>query len=155
MALILIVDDQNTNRQIYAQIARRIEAEIEVVTCSGPIEALSWLAQNSPDLILTDFSMPGMQGDDFITQIRADRRLTDIPVIVITVYEDRRLRLRALDAGATDLLISPVDHREFIAPCAQSAQDASPEQSALQSGQFIAGVPEEKRKHPRLDTARK
>nr|WP_320143930.1 EAL domain-containing protein [uncultured Cohaesibacter sp.] len=115
MALILIVDDQNTNRQIYAQIARRIEAEIEVVTCSGPIEALSWLAQNSPDLILTDFSMPGMQGDDFITQIRADRRLTDIPVIVITVYEDRRLRLRALDAGATDLLISPVDHREFIA----------------------------------------
>nr|WP_321461890.1 EAL domain-containing protein [uncultured Cohaesibacter sp.] len=115
MALILIVDDQNTNRQIYAQIARRIETEIDVVTCSGPIEALSWLSQNSPDLILTDFSMPGMQGDDFIGQIRSDRRLADVPVIVVTVFEDRRLRLRALDAGATDLLISPVDHREFIA----------------------------------------
>nr|WP_319391008.1 EAL domain-containing protein [uncultured Cohaesibacter sp.] len=115
MALILIVDDQNTNRQIYAQIARRIEAEVEVVTCSGPIDALAWLRANTPDLILTDFSMPGMRGDDFIGQIRSDRRLTDIPIIVVTVFEDRRLRLRALDAGATDLLISPVDHREFIA----------------------------------------
>nr|WP_321454889.1 EAL domain-containing protein [uncultured Cohaesibacter sp.] len=115
MALILIVDDQNTNRQIYAQIARRIEADIEVVTCEGPAEALSWLEANSPDLILTDFSMPGMQGDDFIGQIRSDRKLADVPIIVVTVFEDRRLRLRALDAGATDLLISPVDHREFIA----------------------------------------
>ncbi|WP_316861135.1 EAL domain-containing protein [uncultured Cohaesibacter sp.] len=115
MALILIVDDQNTNRQIYAQIARRIEAETEVVTCPGPIEALEWLKGNNPDLILTDFSMPGMHGDDFIAQIRSDKRLTDVPIIVVTVFEDRRLRLRALDAGATDLLISPVDHREFIA----------------------------------------
>ena len=115
MTLILIVDDQNTNRQIYAQIARRVEEETEVVTCSGPFEALEWLADNNPDLILTDFNMPGMQGDDFIGQIRAIDRLVDVPIIVVTVFEDRNLRLRALDAGATDLLLSPVDHREFVA----------------------------------------
>lgn len=115
MTLILIVDDQNTNRQIYAQIARRIEENTEVVTCAGPIEALKWLEDNTPDLILTDFNMPGMKGDDFVATIRADQRLTDIPVIVITIFEDRDLRLRALDAGATDLLLSPVDHREFVA----------------------------------------
>ncbi|WP_319532979.1 EAL domain-containing protein [uncultured Cohaesibacter sp.] len=115
MALILIVDDQNTNRQIYAQIARRIEDGTDVVTCSGPYDALKWLDKNDPDLILTDFNMPGMHGDDFIGQIRSNARFADVPIIVVTVFEDRNLRLRALDAGATDLLISPVDHREFVA----------------------------------------
>ncbi|PLW78165.1 two-component system response regulator [Cohaesibacter celericrescens] len=115
MALILIVDDQNTNRQIYAQIAKRIEEDIEVVTCPGPAEALLWLKTHAPDLILTDFNMPGMQGDDFIGHIRSDPKHADVPIIVVTVFEDRTLRLRALDAGATDLLLSPVDHREFVA----------------------------------------
>ncbi|SNY90136.1 PAS domain S-box-containing protein/diguanylate cyclase (GGDEF) domain-containing protein [Cohaesibacter sp. ES.047] len=115
MALILIVDDQNTNRQIYSQIARRIEDGTDVVTCAGSHDALKWLDHNDPDLILTDFNMPGMHGDDFIGQIRANPRFADVPIIVVTVFEDRNLRLRALDAGATDLLISPVDHREFVA----------------------------------------
>ena len=115
MALILIVDDQSTNRQIYAQIARRVEEDTQVVTCEGPFEALDWLGDHTPDLILSNFNMPGMKGDDFIAAIRADKQLCDIPIIIVTVFEDRDLRLRALDAGATDLLLSPVDHREFVA----------------------------------------
>jgi diguanylate cyclase (GGDEF)-like protein/PAS domain S-box-containing protein len=67
-----------------------------------------------PDLIVTDYKMPGMNGASFIRRLRAEPVLADVPVIVITVFEERSFRLRALDAGATDFLLSPVDHREFV-----------------------------------------
>ena len=67
-----------------------------------------------PDFIITDYKMPGMNGAAFIARVRAEPALADIPVMVITVFEERNYRLRALDAGATDFLLSPVDHREFV-----------------------------------------
>ncbi|TLP42486.1 EAL domain-containing protein [Cohaesibacter sp. CAU 1516] len=115
MALILIVDDQKTNRQIYSQIAKRIEQDTEVVCFARPVRALRWLGDHDPDLILTSFDLPEMLGDEFISRIRVNPRTQDIPIIAVTVMEDRGYRLRALDAGATDLLTSPVDHREFVA----------------------------------------
>ena len=79
-----------------------------------PSELLAWLEHNTPDLIVTDFKMPTMDGAEFIRRFRAQPNSGEIPVIVITVYEDREFRLRALEAGATDFLTSPVDHQEFI-----------------------------------------
>ena len=58
--------------------------------------------------------MPTMDGAEFIRRFRAQPNSGEIPVIVITVYEEREFRLRALEAGATDFLNSPVDHQEFI-----------------------------------------
>jgi diguanylate cyclase (GGDEF)-like protein/PAS domain S-box-containing protein len=55
-----------------------------------------------------------MDGAEFIRRIRRRSQLAEIPVIVITVYEEREFRLQALQAGATDFLHSPVDHQEFI-----------------------------------------
>ena len=54
-----------------------------------------------------------MDGAEFIRRFRAQSNGAEIPVIVITVYEEREFRLRALEAGATDFLNSPVDHQEF------------------------------------------
>ena len=68
----------------------------------------------APDLIITDYQMPGLNGASFIRRVRAEPALADIPIIVITVYEDKAFRLRALDAGASDFLLSPVDPREFV-----------------------------------------
>ena len=72
------------------------------------------MQERTPDLIVTDYRMPGMNGASFIRRIRTDPALADIPTIVITVYDEKSYRLRALDAGATDFLLSPVDHREFV-----------------------------------------
>ena len=80
---------------------------------STPIEALEWMADRSPDLIITDFRMPGMNGAEFTRRIRASANGADVPVIVITAYDDRTFRLQALEAGATDFLSSPVDYCEF------------------------------------------
>lgn len=114
MPTIVILDDQVTNQKIYAKMAASIEDEVEVVTFGEPELATAWLERNVPSLIVTDYQMPGMNGAAFIRRLRGDPRLSDVPVIVITVFEERSFRLNALDAGATDFLQSPVDHREFV-----------------------------------------
>jgi diguanylate cyclase (GGDEF)-like protein/PAS domain S-box-containing protein len=114
MALIVVVDDRITNRKIFSQLAAAIRDGSEVVSFEGPAEVLNWITDHRPDLIITDYKMPGMDGGVFIERLRALPAGEDVPIIVITAYEDRDFRLRALKAGATDFLQSPVDHQEFI-----------------------------------------
>lgn len=114
MAVILILDDKSTNRNIFSRLAQKIEDDAIVHAFASPLEALGWLADNAPDLIVTDFRMPGMDGAEFTRQVRATTNGIDVPIIVITAYDDRAFRLRALEAGATDFLRSPVDHYEFV-----------------------------------------
>ena len=115
MADIVIVDDRVTNRNILVRLAGSLEDGIAVHAFGAPEDALAWLVEHTPDLIITDYKMPRMDGDQFIRRVREMPLLGDVPVIVVTVYEDRDFRYRALEAGATDFLLSPVDHHEFRA----------------------------------------
>ena len=114
MALIVILDDATTNRKIFEELAASIEPDVTLRSFGDPAVALAWLEQNTPDLIITDFKMPGMDGAEFISRFRALPDGAEIPVIVITIYEEREFRMSALQAGATDFLNSPIDHQEFI-----------------------------------------
>lgn len=113
MASIIIVDDQATNRNLFSRLAKSISSDISVNAFADPLDALSWLSENTPDLIISDYKMPQMDGAELIRRIRELPALIDLPVVVVTVYEDREFRLQALEAGATDFLQSPVDHHEF------------------------------------------
>ncbi|HJS60438.1 MAG TPA: response regulator, partial [Pseudolabrys sp.] len=114
MVQIVILDDRETNRKIFSKLAGSIEPGVTVHSFGNPVELLAWLEHNTPDLVVTDFKMPSMDGAEFIWRLRALPHCGEIPVIVITVYEEREFRLRALEAGATDFLNSPVDHQEFV-----------------------------------------
>ena len=114
MSTIVIVDDQPVNRTIYAKLASSIADDVVTTTFGDPREALKELVGIAPDLIITDYKMPGLDGASFIHRVRAKPTLADIPIIVITIFNDKAFRLRALDAGATDFLLSPVDHSEFV-----------------------------------------
>jgi diguanylate cyclase (GGDEF)-like protein/PAS domain S-box-containing protein len=114
MSVIVILDDRATNRKIFAKLAASIEQGAEVHPFGDPLQALAWLETNTPDLVITDFKMPEMDGAEFISRFRERPLLAEVPVMVITVYEEREFRMRALRAGATDFLNSPVDHQEFI-----------------------------------------
>jgi response regulator RpfG family c-di-GMP phosphodiesterase len=59
--------------------------------------------------------MPEMDGAAFVRTLRQRPERQEVPIIVVTVYEDRDFCYRALEAGATDFLPSPVDHLEFRA----------------------------------------
>lgn len=110
--LILIVDDQDTNRRVYTRLAAKVDGAL-VESLAHPEEALLWLESHNPDLIITDFRMPGLDGAEFTRRVRSMPSGTDLPIIVVTVFQDRNFRLSALEAGATDFLLSPVDHVEF------------------------------------------
>ena len=114
MPLVAILDDRATNRHIFARLAASIEPGISVRTFDDPVVALEWLSANTPDLVITDFKMPNLDGAEFTQRFRELPECADVPVVVITVYDERSFRLSALEAGATDFLHSPVDHSEFV-----------------------------------------
>ncbi len=109
---VVIVDDRVTNLKILERLACSLEG-VEVKTFDRPQNALDAFSAAPPDLVITDFNMPELDGAAFIRHIRQIPACVDVPVIVITAYEDRDLRYQALEAGATDYLLSPVDHHEF------------------------------------------
>jgi len=114
MTLIAILDDRASNRHIYTRLAGTIQEGIAVHAFADPAEALAWTSTIVPDLVITDYKMPTMDGAQFTRQFRALPGCADVPVLVITAYDDRGFRLTALEAGATDFLRSPVDHAEFV-----------------------------------------
>jgi diguanylate cyclase (GGDEF)-like protein/PAS domain S-box-containing protein len=114
MPLIVILDDQVTNQTIFSKLAASIDEGVVVRAFGEPQAALDWVRDNTPDLVVTDFKMPQMDGAEFIRRFRELPGAAEIPVIVLTIYEERSFRLQALEAGATDFLQSPVDHHEFV-----------------------------------------
>lgn len=110
---LLILDDQDINRRVYAKLAETVSPGARIDSFGDPQSAFDWLGTHQPDVIITDFRMPGMDGAEFTRRVRAMPHGIDVPIVVITAYNDRRFRLDALDAGATDFLLSPVDHAEF------------------------------------------
>ena len=96
-------------------IARTIDDQIEVMSFDNAVAALQALETNKPDLILTDYQMPFMDGVQFIEKIRAAGQFNDIPII--TALDDKEALYSALEAGATDFLVKPVDIHECQVRC--------------------------------------
>src|SRR5215470_9380809 len=113
MPLIAVIDDRVTNRSILAKLATSLGEDVTVRAFEDPRSALEWAADHCPDLVITDYKMPKLDGAEFVRQFRKLPLCFDVPVVVVTVYEDRDYRYRALEAGATDFLLSPLDHHEF------------------------------------------
>ena len=72
-------------------------------------------APTRPDLLILDVRMPGLAGDEVCRRIKSDPDAEFLPVILVTAYEESGARLRALEAGADDLLIAPVNRLELLA----------------------------------------
>ncbi len=111
---VLIIDDDATNLQVMGGVVRRLEG-CEAVCQSDPRAALDWLGANEPDLVLLDQMMPGIEGLDLLRRIRADARLADVPVVMITASMLSDTRMTALEEGATDFLNKPIRPAEFKA----------------------------------------
>ncbi len=114
---VLIVDDESTGRTILSKIIQQVGDDIDVEAFDNPQEALKWLDDNHPDLIITDYRMPEMNGIEFIRKIRERPGMQDIPIVVITVVSERSVRYDALEAGATAFLTRPIDQIECRTSC--------------------------------------
>ena len=114
---VLIVDDESTGRIILSKIIQQVEDDIGVEAFDNPLEALKWLDDNHPDLIITDYRMPEMTGIELTRKIRERPGMQDIPIMVITVVNEMSVRYDALEAGATAFLTRPIDQIECRTSC--------------------------------------
>lgn len=114
---ILIVDDQTTSLKIMRKLVTKLDYEKRVHCFTDPVAALDWTKQNACDLVIADLRMPVMTGIELTRWFRKLPGCDDIPVVIVTVAEDRQSRYSALQAGATDFLTKPVDHIEFQSRC--------------------------------------
>lgn len=102
---ILVIDDDAANLRIASRI---LSAENMRVSClkSGR-NAIDFLQNNRPDLILLDIHMPGMDGFETCAALRENEKTADIPVIFLTADDDSETEARGLKAGAMDFLKKP------------------------------------------------
>lgn len=110
----LVVDDSEVNLSTVQALLGRM-GDIETVPFTRALEALAWIRGNDADLVIVDYMMPEINGTDFIRQLRAMPGRVDVPVLIVTANDQRQIRYRALDAGATDFLSKPLDKVEFMA----------------------------------------
>ncbi|MCC7325986.1 MAG: response regulator [Burkholderiales bacterium] len=115
---VLIVDDLFSSRLLLAEIVRQIDGKLNLELFDTPSRALEFARNNRVDIVLTDYKLPEFDGIELVKQIRALPHCVDVPIVVITVVDDRKVRYDALEAGATDFLIKPLDEHETRARCA-------------------------------------
>jgi len=80
MPMILIVEDEELIRQMYAEFLGMKGYKVE--TAENGQKALDFLSNTRPDLILLDMNMPELNGKEFLTIIKADNKLKNIPVLI-------------------------------------------------------------------------
>src|SRR3979490_1547645 len=114
---ILVIDDQSRGRIVLSQTMRSRGARLEDAALAGPLEGIEYARTHPVDMVLTDYKMPSLDGIEVIRRLRRIFGYEDVPIVCITVVNDREVRYRALEAGATDFLIRPIDRLECGARC--------------------------------------
>ena len=128
MSRILIVDDEFSVRALLRDVLE-LEDYVVAEAEDGP-SALAAMAEQRPDLVLLDIMMPGMSGIDVLAQVRADVRLHDVPVVLLTAAGDDDTTWAGWTTGASLYLNKPFDHLNLLEWIERLLAENSP---ALQS----------------------
>lgn len=107
---ILSVDDSPINNKLIEAYFRR---DYNVISKESGLQALYWLQDNIPDVILLDIMMPVMDGVEVLERIQANERLRDIPVIMVTAKTEMESIKATLSLGAQDYVKKPIDFTEL------------------------------------------
>ena len=110
---ILVVDDQPANVRVVSALLER--HGYSVLQAGDGKAALQAVATATPDMLLLDMMMPGMDGFELLAALREIEALARIPAVFLTAAQDRDLLLRAFDAGAVDYVTKPFIPEELLA----------------------------------------
>lgn len=108
---IMVVDDAARHRKLYADTLR--QAGFDPLTAASADEALNLMAEKTPDMVVSDVKMPGMDGLAFLKKVRETK--PELPFLLVTAYADVTDAVNALKIGAVDYLEKPIDLEELVA----------------------------------------
>ncbi len=111
-AFALVVDDSITVRRVTQRLLER--HGMRVATARDGVDALTILQDQVPDVVLLDIEMPRMDGYELATQIRADARLRDVPIVMITSRVGDKHRAKAIEIGVNDYLGKPYQESQLL-----------------------------------------
>jgi CheY-like chemotaxis protein len=100
----VLVEDHQDTRQMYAEF---LSASFEVLPAADGLQAVDIMRTARPDLLITDLSLPGMDGFELVARIRKDPRLGRIPIICLSGYGGHAHEQRAREAGCDRILQKP------------------------------------------------
>ncbi|MEX1826386.1 Hpt domain-containing protein [Luteibacter sp. CQ10] len=110
--LVMVVDDSITMRKVTGRVLER--HGFEVMTAKDGVDALEKLNERVPDLMLLDIEMPRMDGYELATAMKAEDRLAEVPVIMITSRTGDKHRQRAFDIGVKRYIGKPYQENDLI-----------------------------------------
>ncbi|MEN1957448.1 Hpt domain-containing protein [Luteimonas sp. MJ145] len=110
--LVMVVDDSITMRKVTGRVLER--NNYEVATARDGIDALERMVERVPDLMLLDIEMPRMDGYELATAMKADPRLRNVPIIMITSRTGEKHRQRAFELGVERYLGKPYQENELL-----------------------------------------
>jgi chemosensory pili system protein ChpA (sensor histidine kinase/response regulator) len=110
--LVMVVDDSVTMRKVTGRVLER--HNFEVGTAKDGLDALERMVERVPDLMLLDIEMPRMDGYELATAMKAEPRLRDVPIIMITSRTGEKHRQRAMEIGVNRYLGKPYQEHELL-----------------------------------------
>ncbi|MDM8569925.1 response regulator, partial [Thiotrichales bacterium HSG1] len=110
---ILIVDDELVSRYTVEVLLANEDYRLEFA--KNGEEGLKKATELSPDLMLLDVMMPGMDGFEVCQRLRSNPKLAELPIVMVTALDDRESRLRGIESGADDFMSKPYDRAELRA----------------------------------------
>ena len=134
---VLIVDDNEVNLVLFGALVKKLEGAL-AQSFADPLAALEWSRSHAVDLVIVDYMMPGMDGLEFIQQFQQIAGKAEVPVLMITANDQKQIRYRALDSGASDFLTKPVDKVEFLARVKNMLTLSEARQSLNDRAQWLA-----------------
>ena len=110
---VLVVEDSITSRVLLK--ASTESAGYRVKTAVDGIDALTMLKVGDFDLIISDVDMPRMDGFELTAKVRSDKKLADMPMVLVTSLETRESRERGIDVGANAYIVkSSFDQSDLL-----------------------------------------
>jgi two-component system phosphate regulon response regulator PhoB len=110
---ILVVEDESAIRELLGSTLSL--AGYEVAFSPDGLSARNWLDENTPDLVIVDWMMPGMSGLDLTRWMKQEEMLADLPIIMLTARDDEDYKVQGLEAGVDDYVTKPFSTRELLA----------------------------------------
>jgi PAS domain S-box-containing protein len=128
--LVLLADD---NADMREYLTRILSEQYRVETVTDGEAALRVVAEELPDLLLSDVMMPRMDGIQMLRHLRADPRTRSLPVILLSARAGEESKIEALGAGADDYIVKPFTARELVARVDAHLKIASVRDEAMKS----------------------